>query len=553
MALTEQPALGSSADGQSRPAPTARPAPPVAAGRADPEPVAADSERVARLERERDLYLALLRLGQCEDVERFVEDALALVTQAVGAHQGYLELRDGEDGCRWWTAHRFTADDVASVRRTISTGIIALALESGETVVTRSASRDERFERRSSVRDARIEAVLCAPIGCNPAIGVLYLQRRIEPEPFSEDDRRKVEVCARHLAPYAERLIARSLASAHQDRTQPFRDRLRVEGVIGRSAALANVLREVALVAPLDVDVLLTGPSGTGKSQIARIIHDNSARAGRPFVELNCAAIPESLIESELFGAFPGAHSTASRRMDGKLAGAQGGTLLLDEIGELSLSAQAKLLQLQQSHVYYPLGSTRPVQADLRIVAATNVDLESAVREGRFREDLYYRLALLPIRLPTLAERREDIAELASHFCAVACTRHRLPTLTLSPQLVSALAAAEWPGNVRQLLHAVEAAAIRAAAAGVLQVETAHVFSPTDAVARDARPWGDGNGPASLAGLTFQEATRRFQAQLLRATLEATNWHVGETARRLEVARSHVYALIRGFELERPR
>src|SRR5262249_35002591 len=153
----------------------------------------------------------------------------------------------------------------------------------------------------------------CAPIGSNPPLGVLYLQRRIEPDPFGEEDRRKVEICARHLAPYADRLIAKTLSSK-RDPTRAHRDRLRLEGVIGRRQALGGGLREVAMVAPLEVDVLLTGDSGTGKSQIARVIHDNSPRSAHPMVELNCAAIPESLIESELFGAVQGAHSTASRR-----------------------------------------------------------------------------------------------------------------------------------------------------------------------------------------------------------------------------------------------
>jgi Nif-specific regulatory protein len=346
-------------------------------------------------------------------------------------------------------------------------------------------------------------------------------------------------------------LLARRATSTSRDPTNALRDRLRLDDIIGSSFALAEVLREVSLVGPLDVDVFLTGQSGTGKSQIARTIHDNSPRAGRPFVELNCAAIPETLIESELFGALPGAHSTASRKIDGKLAAANGGTLLLDEIGELSTGAQAKLLQLLQSRTYYPLGGTKPIQADLRIIAATNVDLQGFVKDGRFREDLYYRLAVLPIRLPSLAERREDIPELARHFCAAACTRHRLPRLTLSSQLLDALSTAEWPGNIRQLAHAVEAAAIRAGGSGLLQVEKAHIFPiiETSLSTKSGVPRAATDGRR----LTFQEATRRFQAQLLRDTLDQTGWSVNETARLLEINRSHVYALIRGFGIERPR
>jgi Nif-specific regulatory protein len=251
------------------------------------------------------------------------------------------------------------------------------------------------------------------------------------------------------------------------------------------------------------------------------------------------------LIESELFGALPGAHSTATPRIDGKVAAAEGGTLFLDEIGELTPSAQAKLLQLLQSHEYYPLGATKPVLADVRLIAATNTDLRQAVLDRRFREDLLYRIQVLPIRMPTLAERREDVATLASFFCGRACERYRLPRLELSPNAIRAAESTEWPGNVRELAHAVEAAVIRAAGEHAAQVERAHLFP-------------NGNGPTSAAaghvdGLTFQAATRAFQADLLRQALEDNTWNVVETAKRLDLARSHVYNLIRAFGLERDK
>jgi len=400
-------------------------------------------------------------------------------------------------------------------------------------------------------RNARIEAVLCAPIGSARPIGVLYLQRRLEPGPFAEEDRLRVETIARYLAPFADRLYARSLESGQRDATTPFRERLRLDTFIGRSTAIATILREVALVSRLDVDVLLTGESGTGTSQIARVIHDNSLRASRPFVDLNCAAIPDSLIEGELFGAAQGAHSTALRPLDGKLMAAQGGTLFLDEVGELSLPAQAKLLQLLQSRTFYPLGSARPLRADIRIIAASNTNLESAVDAGRFRQDLYFRLKVLPIRMPTLAERREDIEDLARHFSAAASTRHRLPRVELSPQLVEALVAADWPGNVRQLAHAIEAAAIRAAGSGLQRIERSHVLPLAGATA--LLPPDRPTASPIAAPMTFQEATRRFQGQLVRETLEETGWNILEAARRLEVARSHLYTLIRVLGIERAR
>jgi len=491
-----------------------------------------------KIQQERDLYLRLLNLSGEAELEPFLREALALIVEVGEAQQGYLELHDDDDKTgapRWWIAHGLSEQEIQGVRAAISRGIIAEALATGQTIVTPSALLDPRFSERESVRVGRIEAVLCAPIGNDPPRGVLYLQGGS----ISNEARERAEVFTLHLAPLVDRLLAQQRGLARADATRSLRATLRLDGVVGHSPALAAILRQVALIAPLDVNVLLTGESGTGKSQLARVIHDNGPRAGEPFVELNCAAIPDTLVESELFGSLPGAHSTAARRVDGKVAAAEHGTLLLDEVGDLSAAAQAKLLQLLQSKQYYPLGASKAVQADVRVIAATNTDLQRAVSERRFREDLFYRLQVLPVRVPSLAERREDIAELAMYFRDTVCKRHGLPRLELSRNTVRALEAAEWPGNIRQLAHAVEAAAIRAAGAGAAQIEPAHVF-PDRAVIGGAAP-----------PLTFQEATRRFQEQLLRDTLEDTGWNVVEAARRLDLARSHVYNLIRAFGLER--
>jgi Nif-specific regulatory protein len=423
-----------------------------------------------------------------------------------------------------------------------SRGIVAQALATGQTIVTPSALLDPRFRDRKSVVDSRIDAVLCTPIGSDPPLGVLYLQGRDAVGPFTKDDCANAEIFARHLAPFADHLVFRRRVQDQEDRTRGHRAALNLEGVIGRSAALAAVLRQVALVAPLDVTVLLTGASGTGKTQLARVIHDNGPRRDGPFVELNCAAMQDTLVESELFGALPGAHSMASRRVEGKVAAAERGTLVLDEVGELSLAAQAKLLQLLHSKRYYPLGGTKPIEADVRVIAATNADLQAAVTAHRFREDLLYRLQVLPVRVPSLVERREDIPALAAHFCERACERHRLPRVTLSPGALRALETAEWPGNIRQLAHAVEAGAIWAAGEGAQQIERTHVFPDPQA----------GAAPGIAQGVTFQSATRQFQATLLRQTLQENDWNVAETAKRLDLARSHLHKLIRAFGLERP-
>jgi len=492
---------------------------------------------IQQLQHERDLYLRLLTLGTRDDLGRFLEEALELLVDVTHARHGYLEVRC-EEGLETWSAGRgYSDDDLAEVRSAISRGILAQALASGETIVTESARLDPRFRDRGSVQAARIEAVLCAPIGEGASLGAVYLEAPTEVG-FDKRDVDHVELLARHLAPAAERLLAHTRAERSSDPTRPLRERLRIQGVIGRSEALAEALRQAALVAPLDVHVLLSGESGTGKNQLARVIHDNGRRSSGPFVELNCAALPEELLENELFGAMPGAHSTARREAPGKVQSAEGGTLFLDEVGELPPGAQAKLLQLLQSGQYYPLGAAQPRQSDVRVIAATNTDLDEAVRERRFRQDLLYRLQVLPIRMPSLSERSEDVPELAIYFCGVACGRHDLPRLELSVGALHAIRAAEWPGNVRQLAHAVEAASIRAAGEGARRVEQRHVFPH------------DGSSPEEES-MSYQEATRRFQRDLIRRTLEETGWNVAETARSLDLARSHVYNLVKAFGLAR--
>jgi Nif-specific regulatory protein len=225
--------------------------------------------------------------------------------------------------------------------------------------------------------------------------------------------------------------------------------------------------------------------------------------------------------------------------MPGKVEAAEGGTLFLDEIGDLPFGSQAKLLQLLQSKHYYPLGATRPMPADVRILAATNADLEKRVEEKRFREDLFYRLNVVPVRLPSLSERKEDVRDLSDALCERVRRRHALPPLRISLAAVRAIEAAEWPGNVRQLENAIESAAIRAAGEGTPELGVRHLFpdrAPEDPEAE---------------GRTFQAAVREFQRDLLQRTLRETGWNVSETSRRLDLARSYVYELIRAFGLER--
>jgi Nif-specific regulatory protein len=485
---------------------------------------------------EREFYKRLLDLGSQREIEPLLEQALELIVEVTGANTGYLELYDDAGGRpRFWRGFHCTEDDVETIRSQISRGIIARAIGEGRTIETASATADERFQDLGSVRQHEIQQVLCAPVG-QPPIGVVYLQGRTRPGMFGPADREHAELFTRQLAPLADRLVRRDDLYRF-DYSSVARSRFRCPEIVGRSRALAHVLQSASQVAPLDVDVLITGPSGSGKSMLARVIHNNSPRASGPFVELNCAAIPETLLESELFGAERGAHSTATRKAQGKVAAAESGTLFLDEIGELSAGAQAKLLHLLATREYHPLGAATAVRADVRIVSATNANLEQRVARRQFREDLYYRMHVVPVEVPGLEARREDIPELVEHFVAEACTRHKLTPLHVSPRALIACREATWPGHTRQLAHAIEAAMIRAQGERALSLREHHIFPKA--------PHDDADAP------TLVEATRAFQSRHILQALEDHDWNVSETARTLDVTRSHLYNLINDLDLRR--
>ncbi|RKH59221.1 sigma-54-dependent Fis family transcriptional regulator [Corallococcus aberystwythensis] len=486
--------------------------------------------------RERDLYLGMLRILDSPEPTEPMRNVLETLVALSQAQRAYLELyRDSSAGDRRWSlSHGCSMSDEEQIRATTSRGIVTAAIASGTTVHTAFALLDERFAGAPSVKKQRLEAVLCVPLlGGVP--GVLYLEGKRGAPPFSAEVIRIAEHVARFIGTAAQRAGAHRPPDA-EDATRPFRERLRLEAVVGRSRALAHVLQQVELAAPLDVTVLITGPSGTGKTQIAHALHDNSKRRNGPFVELNCAAIPEGLFESELFGMMPGAFPGA-RRTPGKVEAAEGGTLFLDEIAEIPLTAQGKLLQLLQSKQYYALASPRVAKANVRIIAATNADLPQLVADKRFREDLLYRLNVITIRMPGLTERREDLGVLVDELLLRLASEHGLPQLRASPAFHVACEIMDWPGNVRQLRHRLEAALIRACHEAATWIEPRHLSESLQAPPER---------PAS-----FHEATRQFQCELIRRVLKEVDWNVSEAALRLDLTRAHVYNLLKAFELKR--
>jgi two-component system response regulator HydG len=279
--------------------------------------------------------------------------------------------------------------------------------------------------------------------------------------------------------------------------------------------------------------VLVTGESGTGKELAARLVHDLSPRAAGPFVPINCAAIPESILESELFGHERGAFTGAVARKEGRFERAHGGTLFLDEVGEMSPAVQVKLLRVLQDGVLDRVGGTEPIRVDARLVAATNRDLAAAVREGRFREDLFYRLEVVSVRLPPLRERREDVPLLATAFLRRFAERHAKPAAAFTPAALAALEAAPWPGNVRELMHAVERAVI------LTRGEVVDVGDLPEGL-RGGGAGAPAGGPASLTvplGTTMDEVERL----VIRETLRQTRGDKNLAAQLLGIAARTIY------------
>ena len=287
--------------------------------------------------------------------------------------------------------------------------------------------------------------------------------------------------------------------------------------------------------------MLITGENGTGKELVARAIHEHSQRADGPFVKLNCAAIPSELIESELFGHEKGAFTGATQQRRGKFELADGGTLFLDEVGDMNPSAQAKVLRVLQENELERVGGGETIKVDVRVVAATNKDLQAEIAAGRFREDLYYRLAVVPIELPPLRARREDIPTLVEHFLAQVCARQRPPRSRRSRRrAMTLLMQHDWPGNVRELKNVVERLAILTGDAEVI----------TEADVGDALPRVKAVKTEFARGTPFKDLVAAAEREIILAALEANDHHVSNTARELQLERSHLYKKMRALGID---
>jgi two-component system nitrogen regulation response regulator NtrX len=312
---------------------------------------------------------------------------------------------------------------------------------------------------------------------------------------------------------------------------------LRAHEILGGSEAVKKLKAQIEVAAPSNGWVLITGENGTGKELVARQIHTRSKRSDAPFVEVNCAAIPEELIESELFGHEKGAFTGAVAQKRGKFELAHGGTLFLDEIADMSLMTQAKVLRILQEQSFSRVGGTELLGVDVRVIAATNKDLSEEIAEGRFREDLFYRLNVIPFHVPPLRERSEDVPVLAVEFVQEFCREAGVPVKRITPAAAKVLSRYPWPGNVRELRNLMERVVIMSpgATSGVDQLpEALHVS----------------HGPDGGAPLSLEEARRGFEREYLLARLAEHGWNISRTAEAIGIARESLSRKIKAYEIE---
>ena len=342
-----------------------------------------------------------------------------------------------------------------------------------------------------------------------------------------------------------EKLLLTLRHALERSKLERENERLRAEAVraheiLGESAIIQKLKEQIRIAAPTNGWVLITGENGTGKELVARQVHVQSRRAQQPFVEVNCAAIPEELIESELFGHEKGAFTGAIAQKRGKFELADHGTIFLDEIADMSLRTQAKILRILQEHKFERVGATETIEVDVRVIAATNKSLEKAIQAGAFREDLYYRLNVIPFHVPPLRERREDIPALAQAFVEEFCLESGVRPKEISQRALAALQAYHWPGNVRELRNVMERLVL---------------LTPEPRIRPEDLPDEVRGGPRSQAvdGGSLEEARRSFEREFLTEKLREHGWNISRTAEAIGIARESLSRKMRQFGLKVPR
>jgi len=475
-----------------------------------------------------DLLSVIVSLLKNRDKDVFA-DLVASVSRLLSCDASRLVVED-ETTHERKTIARFPQE---SGLDRFSNRAIDFAKNASSTVLSNEADWRDNVDPQSSLERNLVASVLCAPLSnAGRVLGYLYLDRLQKSQPFSDKDRKfcdsLVPLFSEILANYEEKrrqaeTISRLQAAAFESRG----------GMIYQSSVMADLVLLCGKLAATDSPVLISGETGTGKEIMARYVHDHSRRRDKPFKAINCGAIPETLIESELFGHEKGAFTGATQRTTGLFEAAGGGTVLLDEIGELPLSLQVKLLRVLQDSEITRVGGTESIKADVRIIAATNKKIGEEVASGRFRSDLYYRLNVLSLSMPPLRDRGEDIILLAEYFVKKYCQQFGLGAKTMLSSAHSVLMACNWPGNIRELQNVIQKAIL---------------YSPDERIAKEhiqiSGFVSPGDGGALDQPVTLKEARAGAEKQIITGTLRRTKGNVSMASKQLDIDRKWLMKLM---------
>jgi Nif-specific regulatory protein len=499
------------------------------------------------------------------DLEVTCAKVLRLLSQLLGMQRGTFMMRDpGSSRLSIVAAHGMTREEITRGKYNVGEGIVGRVVSTGSPIVVPSIGSEPLFLDRTGARsrlpDRGIITFLCVPVKVGgEVVGVLSVDRLFEDRIPFDQDLRFLTIIAGSIAQAVrinemvrdeqQRLLDENLRLKSE-----LKGRYRFENIVGASDRMQAVFGQVDRVSRSSATVMLRGESGTGKEMIAGLIHFNSPRSQGPFVKLNCAALPETLLDSELFGHAKGAFTGAVGEKRGRFEMAHGGTLFLDEVGDLPVSFQVKLLRVLQERQFERVGGTETISVDVRLVTATNRNLEEAVRAGTFREDLYYRLNVIPIFLPSLRERPEDIPPLIEHFLD-RFNRENGKSVRLSRDVYETLVRYPWPGNIRELQHAIEHAVVMAAGpeARDTDLPLSVLNGPRDiGVVPAGNAFGRTTEPSSVNGLPLS-AIERSEKSFIADALEKCGWVQSKAARALGITPRQIGYKIRKYGIAGPR
>ncbi len=486
-------------------------------------------DRVSELEL---LFSISQILDQSLDIKETVQPVLNAVADGLQMRRGAITLLNRETGeIITEAAYGLTEEQRQRGLYRLGEGITGKVVESGEPMVIRSVQESAEFLDRTGARRVSEDgdvSFLCVPIRIGKeTLGAFSLDRPVGNETELNDDVRLLSIICSMIAQAVQTRRAameekRRLQAENDRLKQELQSRFRPSNIIGNSNSMQTVFDMIAQVSRSEATVLIRGESGTGKELVANAIHFNSRRADRPFVKVNCAALPETVIESELFGHEKGAFTGAISSRKGRFEVASGGTIFLDEIGDLSATTQVKLLRVLQEKEFERVGGNQTIRTNVRVIAATNKNLEELIADGRFREDLYYRLNVFPIHVPPLRERKSDILQLADHFVEKYSKENHVTIRRISTPAIDLLTAYHWPGNVRELENCIE----RAVLLSTDEVIHSHHLPPSLQSAEST----DTSLHSSL-----DEALNQLERDLILDALKSTRGNMARAARLLDV------------------